>query len=43
VLDTPISAAADVCCYGVAGAVCLPFIVLYAAANSSQPHQVFGR
>jgi hypothetical protein len=43
VLDTPLSAAADVCCYGAVGAVCLPFIVLKSLTNSTEPHAVFGR
>jgi hypothetical protein len=28
-LDTPLSAAADVCCYGVVVAACIPLIALY--------------
>jgi hypothetical protein len=43
VLDTPISTAADVCCYAVVGTACLPLIALKGLTNSSQPHEVFAR
>jgi hypothetical protein len=42
-LDTPLSAAADVCCYGVVGAACVPLIALYCMTNAQHPMAFFGR